>query len=145
MKMKYTFTSSSEAETLAVGQKILAVCKNRKIFGISGELGAGKTTLVKAFCELLNVQDAVKSPTFSLVNEYQSSAEKVFHFDFYRIRRIEEAYDLGFEEYLDSGAWCFIEWPEEVEALIPPEAVHLRIQSEGGNQRLFEVEFEEIA
>ena len=145
MNTRHSFSTGSEAETRLLGEKLLSICKNRKIFAIFGELGAGKTTLVKAFCEALKVEDAVKSPTFSLVNEYQGMSERVFHFDFYRIKGITEAYDLGFEEYLDSGAWCFIEWPEQVEELIPYEAVHIRITSGAGDRRIFELEFEEAA
>jgi tRNA threonylcarbamoyladenosine biosynthesis protein TsaE len=138
--MAVHFHSQSEAETVEIGKNILEVCKNRKIFAIFGELGAGKTMLVKAFCAALKVPDAVKSPTFSLVNEYQGPLGSVYHFDFYRIRKQEEAYDIGIEEYLDSGAWCFIEWPERIPDLIPEEAVKIRITAEGNNLRTFEVE-----
>lgn len=85
-----------------------------------GSMGAGKTTLIKAVCEALGVEDTVTSPTFALVNEYSTAnGEPVFHFDFYRIECLEEAYDLGYEEYFYSGRLCLVEWPEKIDALIP--------------------------
>ncbi len=85
-----------------------------------GSMGAGKTTLIKAVCEALGVEDTVTSPTFALVNEYSTAnGEPVFHFDFYRIEYLEEAYDLGYEEYFYSGRLCLVEWPEKIDALIP--------------------------
>jgi tRNA threonylcarbamoyladenosine biosynthesis protein TsaE len=135
-----SFESNSVQETEAVATGILDFCKNRKIFAIYGELGAGKTTLVRAICGILKVEDQVKSPTFSLVNEYQGAGQTVYHFDFYRIRKVSEAWDIGFVEYLDSGCFCFVEWPEIVEELLPPDAVRIRIHSDSGNKRIFEVE-----
>lgn len=100
----------------------------RKVFAFYGPMGVGKTTFIKAVCEQLQVDDAITSPTFAIVNEYQTrQGMPVFHFDFYRIRKIEEVYDMGYEDYLYSGALCFIEWPELVEDLLPADvvAVHL--------------------
>lgn len=95
-----------------------------------GKMGAGKTTFIKAVCEELGITDVVNSPTFSIVNEYRAdeSGRLVYHFDFYRINRIEEAYDLGYEDYFYSGAVCLIEWPELIEELLPAEAVRVRIE-----------------
>ena len=112
-----------------LAKELLNHAKNSRILAIRGNLGAGKTSLVKSLCNALNVEEAVSSPTFSLVNEYQvPSGDAVFHFDFYRIEDETEAMDMGFEEYLYSGNWCFIEWPEMVESLLPEQCVQVAIQ-----------------
>ena len=106
------------------------------VFAFSGEMGAGKTTFIKAICEALGVEDVINSPTFSIVNEYRSqSGELIYHFDFYRIDKIEEAYDFGYEDYLYSGALCFIEWPEKILDLLPPDHVTVTIQINEDNSR----------
>ena len=97
-----------------------------RVFAFYGAMGAGKTTFIKALCEALGVTDQVTSPTFAIVNEYQGR-ETVYHFDFYRIKRLEEAYDLGFEEYCYSGRLCLIEWPELIEELLPDDTVRVTI------------------
>ncbi len=96
-----------------------------RIFALSGELGAGKTTFVSEFCQQLGVQDAVSSPTFGIVNEYQLEEEPVFHIDCYRLRNIEEALDIGIEDYLAQAAYCFIEWPDVIAELLPADVVSL--------------------
>lgn len=130
-----TFRTQSPGETAKLAQHLLATCKNSRIFAIFGDLGAGKTLLVQALCEALGVTDTVKSPTFSIVNEYHYPEGKVYHFDFYRIKNVEEAFDLGYEEYFDSGDYCFIEWPEMIEILLPEEYTEIRIEVEGENER----------
>jgi tRNA threonylcarbamoyladenosine biosynthesis protein TsaE len=91
-------------------------------------MGAGKTTLIKTICSELGVGDIVQSPSFAIINEYKTlGAESVFHFDFYRIRKLEEVFDLGYEEYIFSGSYCFIEWPEMMEALLPEEVIKVSI------------------
>ena len=94
------------------------------VFAFYGKMGAGKTTFIKALCKLLGVEDEVNSPTFAIINEYrsQTTAKLIYHFDFYRIKKLEEVYDLGYEDYFYSGALCFIEWPELVEELLPLDA-----------------------
>jgi tRNA threonylcarbamoyladenosine biosynthesis protein TsaE len=98
-----------------------------KVFAFYGEMGAGKTTFVKAICEELGVEDVITSPTFAIVNEYEAHDQSIFHFDFYRIKRLEEVYDMGYEDYFYSGALCFIEWPELIEDLLPEDAVKVII------------------
>ena len=107
------------------------------VFAFYGKMGAGKTTFIKAVCEALGVTDVVNSPTFSIVNEYRSdtTGELIYHFDFYRIQRLEEVYDMGYEEYFYSGALCFIEWPELVEALLPGDAVKVTIEEQPDGSR----------
>jgi tRNA threonylcarbamoyladenosine biosynthesis protein TsaE len=101
-----------------------------------GEMGAGKTTLIKAICGALGVHSLMTSPTFSIVNEYNSDHGGVFyHFDFYRLKNEEEAYDIGVEEYLDSGRVCFIEWPERISSLLPPSRFELHIEITSPTQR----------
>ena len=99
------------------------------VFAFYGGMGAGKTTFIKAVCEELGVEDVVTSPTFAIVNEYRSetSGELIYHFDFYRIKKLEEVYDMGYEDYFYSGATCFIEWPELVEELLPEDAVKVSV------------------
>ena len=109
------------------------------VFAFYGKMGAGKTTFVKAVCEELGVDDVITSPTFSIVNEYRSgdTGELIYHFDFYRVKKIEEVYDMGFEDYFYSGALCFIEWPEMIAPLLPEDTVQVRIEvQENGNRIL---------
>ena len=109
------------------------------VFAFYGKMGAGKTTFIKAVCEELGVSDVITSPTFAIVNEYRSdlAGELIYHFDFYRIKKLEEVYDIGYEDYFYSGAVCFIEWPELVEELLPGNTVKVTIEeTEDGARRL---------
>lgn len=109
------------------------------VFAFYGSMGAGKTTFIKAVCEELGVEDVITSPTFAIVNEYRSeeTGELIYHFDFYRIKKLEEVYDMGYEDYFYSGALCFIEWPELIEELLPADAVRVWIEeTEGGKRRV---------
>ena len=109
-----------------------------KIFLFNAEMGIGKTTLIKEICYQLGVDDVISSPTYSLVNEYEGKNDSIiYHFDFYRIQHEEEAYDIGFEEYLDSDAWIFIEWPEKIINLLPENSSHIKISLlENGKRQL---------
>ena len=98
-------------------------------------MGAGKTTFIKAICEELGCQDVITSPTFAIVNEYSSDTTPIYHFDFYRIKKLEEVYDMGYEEYFYSGALCFIEWPELIEELLPDDAVRVNINEQEDGSR----------
>ena len=118
-----------------VAAAIIATAKNKTLL-FYGEMGVGKTTLIKEICKQLDVLDKISSPTFSLVNEYQTSKEEaVFHFDFYRITMEEEAFDMGIEEYLYNNDWCLIEWPQNVENLLPLEAVEIHLTTIENGQR----------
>ncbi|MBR2475471.1 MAG: tRNA (adenosine(37)-N6)-threonylcarbamoyltransferase complex ATPase subunit type 1 TsaE [Bacteroidaceae bacterium] len=110
------------------------------VFAFYGNMGAGKTTFIKAICEELGISEGVNSPTFAIVNEYRSdtTGELVYHFDFYRINKIEEVYDLGYEDYFYSGALCFLEWSEKVEELLPPETVMVTIKEVENSARMVE-------
>ena len=110
---------------------------DRRVFAFYGKMGAGKTTFIKALCKLLGVEDEVNSPTFAIINEYRSetTAELIYHFDFYRIKKLEEVYDLGYEDYFYSGALCFIEWPELVEELLPLDAKKVTITENSDGSR----------
>lgn len=114
---------------------------NNTVFAFYGKMGAGKTTFIKAVCECLGVtEDVITSPTFAIVNEYRSdSGELIYHFDFYRIKKLEEVYDMGYEDYFYSGAVCFIEWPELVEELLPSDAVKVTITEEADGCRLLKM------
>lgn len=127
-------------ETLPqAARRLLEAVGDRRVIAFYGKMGAGKTTLIKAVCQELGVRDTVTSPTFAIVNEYRSetTARPIYHFDFYRIRRMEEAYDLGYEEYIYSGDLCLIEWPEMIEPLLPDATVTVNIEeAESGKRRV---------
>jgi len=111
-----------------IARKILLTFKGRRIFAFSGSMGTGKTTIINYLCKELGVLDFTVSPSFSLVNEYRTrEGETVYHFDFYRINDIKEAFDMGYEEYFYSGHYCFIEWPEKIMELLPEDCVYIRI------------------
>ncbi|MEO6520157.1 MAG: tRNA (adenosine(37)-N6)-threonylcarbamoyltransferase complex ATPase subunit type 1 TsaE [Mucilaginibacter sp.] len=118
-----------------VAQKLLAVIGDQKIFLFHGDMGAGKTTLIKELCKELGVTDNVTSPTFSLVNEYTIPTGKIYHFDFYRLKNQTEALDMGCEEYFYSGDYCFIEWPTMIPDLIPDGHINISIKVLSGTER----------
>lgn len=130
--MELDFGTHSLRDLQKVAGKILDSHGESRVFAFSGGMGAGKTTLIQALCRVLGVDDFAVSPSFSLVNEYRDhSGNPVYHFDFYRINEVREVYDMGYEEYFYSGAYCFIEWPEKITELLPPDCVYIRIE-EGG-------------
>ncbi len=120
---------SSLSELDAIASELLEQCKDKRLFALFGPMGAGKTTFTQAICRQLGVIDQVSSPTFAIINEYRTAGgDAVYHFDFYRIKIIEEAMDIGYEQYFFSGSYCFIEWPEKIEELLPEGCVNVHIE-----------------
>jgi len=125
----------------SVAKDFLKLIGDSKIIAFYGAMGAGKTTFIKALCDVLGVQDTVNSPTFAIVNEYtDDEGNPIYHFDCYRIKKIEEAYDLGYDQYFFSGNYCFIEWPEMLEELLPEDTkkVNITERKDGGRDVLFD-------
>ena len=118
-------------------RKLLDQAKGKRIYAFYGAMGAGKTTIIKALCEYLGAADLVSSPTFTLVNEYRTTGgESMYHIDFYRIKKHDEVFDFGIEEYLTGEKYCFMEWPELVEDILPEETVRVRISVEENEERM---------
>lgn len=119
----------------------LAAMDDRTVFAFHGQMGAGKTTFIKAICEELGVEDVINSPTFAIINEYRSetTGELIYHFDFYRINKLSEAEDIGTEDYFYSGALCFIEWPKKIEDLLPGDVVEVTIKENPDGTRTVEI------
>jgi tRNA threonylcarbamoyladenosine biosynthesis protein TsaE len=129
----------NESKLNDAAQSILNFANNERLFLFQGEMGAGKTTLIKSLCLQLGMLENVSSPTYSLVNEYLFPNGKIFHFDFFRIKTETEAFDLGFEEYLSSGEYCFIEWPEMIPNLWPLNFIEIKIVEVEGKARKISV------
>lgn len=129
------YSCSDISQLPEVAEKLISDAGAHKVFLFYGEMGAGKTTLIKEICKILGVEDIVTSPTFTIVNEYlNSGGETLYHFDFYRIKSETEAYDLGYENYFYSGSYCFIEWPEKIASLLPEKSAVVMITTEGENR-----------
>jgi len=127
----------SESELLNAAKEFISQNEKNKIFAFYGKMGAGKTTFIKEICKYLGSTDTITSPTFAIVNEYNSTLYgKIFHFDFYRVEKQEEVYDLGYEEYLFNNNYCFIEWPERIENLLPPETIKVTIAENNDKSRI---------
>lgn len=141
-----TITIQSLETIREAAREFVSQIGDRRVFAFYGKMGAGKTTFVKAICEELGVVDVITSPTFAIVNEYSLTSHllpltsTIFHFDFYRIKKLEEVYDMGYEEYFYSGSLCFIEWPELIESLLPDDAVRVSIEEQPDGTRLVKCE-----
>jgi len=132
--MSLKFIIRKEEELCAVAKMILEKY-NSKIFLFYGEMGVGKTSFIKKFCKELRVSDIVSSPTFSIVNQYSNvNDEIIYHFDFYRTEKKEEVFDIGYEEYLFSSSYCFIEWPEKIEDLLPTNYLKINMKLDDNNR-----------
>ncbi len=135
-----TFRIENLQEIRETAKDFLDHFRKNRIFAFYGPLGSGKTTFIKALCKELQAEDNISSPTFSIINEYSSESNgEIYHFDFYRLEKQEEVYDLGYEEYFYSGKFCFIEWPELVKDILPEGTIHIRIQPNTSSIRLLKV------
>lgn len=119
-------------------QQFIREMGDSRVFAFYGKMGAGKTTFIKAICEELGVEDVITSPTFAIVNEYEAPDTTIYHFDFYRIKKLEEVYDMGYEDYFYGGGLCFIEWPELIEELLPEDALRITITEQSDGSRIVE-------
>lgn len=123
-----------------VAREFLELVGDKRIFAMHGAMGVGKTTFVKAICEEMGVEDTINSPTFAIVNEYHTAKEDIiFHFDFYRIDDVQEAYDFGYEDYFYSNAMCFIEWPEKIDSILPNNTVEVHFKEEADGSRSIQI------
>ncbi len=128
MEKKYRHVSRGVHDLGPIAVSLLEAFPENRVFALYGEMGAGKTTFIKALCQVLQVEDTVSSPTFAIVNVYKTRTDSlVNHFDCYRMKSVEEAFDIGYEDYFYGGDYCFVEWPEVIEALIPGDAVRVSI------------------
>lgn len=134
------FIVDQVADLAAAAERMIAQYPQERIFLFYGHMGAGKTTFINALCAALEVQDSTSSPTFSIVNEYASAHGPLFHFDFYRLKDESEALDLGYEEYFYSGNYCFVEWPEKIENLLPSHYLKITIEAIDNQSRSITVE-----
>ncbi len=135
------FSAQTENDLLPVVQHLASLVQQHTVFTFTGNLGAGKTTLIKHFCRHLSVTGNISSPTFGLVNEYETAnGNTIYHFDCYRMKSPAEAYDIGFEEYIDSGNICLIEWPEIIEEFLPLNYISINIMLLPNGDRQFEVQ-----
>ncbi|WP_319479845.1 tRNA (adenosine(37)-N6)-threonylcarbamoyltransferase complex ATPase subunit type 1 TsaE [uncultured Draconibacterium sp.] len=133
----YSKKINSLDELEIAAKEIITAFSDDRVFAFYGKMGAGKTTFIQSICRALGSDDNVTSPTFSLINEYNTAdLDSIFHFDFYRIKDIEEAYDLGYEDYIYSGNYCLIEWPEMIESLLPEKMVEVKIEVQDDDTRL---------
>ena len=139
--MKRTIHITSESELPQVAAAVLEATGRRTVVALRGEMGAGKTTLIREIVAALGSTDTVTSPTFAIVNQYRGKQRRnIYHFDFYRIEDLREAYDFGYEEYFYSGDLCLVEWPEKIERLLPENVVTVRIAVDSETSRTYEIE-----
>lgn len=134
-----TITIQSPETIQESAKEFVANMGDANVFAFYGSMGAGKTTFIKAICKELGVDDVITSPTFAIVNEYTGKDTTIYHFDFYRIKRMEEVYDMGYEDYIYSDAICFMEWPELIEPLLPEDVVKVNITEQPDGTREVEI------
>lgn len=144
MMMGNEFVAPARKDLNRVARELIKLAGDLRLVAFYGEMGVGKTTMIQSVCHLLGVKTEVTSPTFALVNEYPvPGSDPVFHFDFYRINQIAEALDFGIDEYFGSGCWCFMEWPEKVEELLPPERVRVYLVEQPDASRRIRIQLPE--
>ncbi len=136
-----TFTIDSLENIDQVARRFINRYKDHRIMAFYGDMGVGKTTFIKALCKAMNIEDEANSPSFAIVNEYHSKDDEIiiYHFDFYRLKSIEEALDIGYEEYIYSGNYCFMEWPEKIEPILPDERLDIFIKENENGTRSIDV------
>lgn len=138
--MEHLFTISSEDKIDKVAEDFLPLLKNHKVVAFYGEMGAGKTTFIKSLCRRMGVEGPVTSPSFAIVNEYAAQDGKIiFHFDFYRLKNVEEVFDMGYEDYFFSNHVCLIEWPEKVADFLPSDRLDVLITADSNGKRSLKV------
>lgn len=136
--MDFVVKNLSDLDTVA--QKFIEKMDDKNVYAFYGEMGVGKTTFIKAICKALGVKETITSPTFAIINEYKKGDDKpIFHFDFYRIKNLEEVFDFGYEDYFYSENLCFIEWPELVETLLPNDVTKVQITVGNNEERLISI------
>ena len=141
---EYTIKIKGLEDYPVAAREFIGQMQGARIFAFYGKMGSGKTTLIKSICEELGVEDSINSPTFAIVNEYEDREHRtIFHFDFYRIKSLEEVYNMGYEEYVYSDAICFMEWPELIEELLPEETTKVYIEENGQGEREVRILFNE--
>ncbi len=141
---EHTIRIKGLEEYQQAAREFISQMQGARIFAFYGKMGSGKTTLIKSICEELGVEDSINSPTFAIVNEYEDRERRtIFHFDFYRIKSLEEVYNMGYEEYVYSDAICFMEWPELIEELLPEETTKVYIEENGQGEREVRILFNE--
>lgn len=139
--MKKEFVITSTDNIVEVAEEFINYFKDNRLFAFKGKMGAGKTTFIKALCEVLKVKDTVCSPTFAIVNVYLTeNEEEIYHFDFYRLNSPSQAFDIGIEEYFYSGNYCFMEWAENIEELIPEDCLWVEIEEMEDKSRRLSIE-----
>jgi tRNA threonylcarbamoyladenosine biosynthesis protein TsaE len=134
---------ASLSDIRLAAQSFIQMMGDHTVFAFYGEMGTGKTTFIKAICEELGVKEVINSPTFAIVNEYRSETDElIYHFDFYRINKIEEAFDFGYEDYFYCGALCFIEWPEKIDEILPNDCVSVHIITNSDGSRTVDIKIQ---
>lgn len=140
--MKKEFVITSTDNIVEVAEEFINYFKDNRLFAFKGKMGAGKTTFIKALCEVLKVKDTVCSPTFAIVNVYLTeNEEEIYHFDFYRLNSPSQAFDIGIEEYFYSGNYCFMEWAENIEELVPEDCLWVEIEEREDKSRRLRIEY----
>ena len=141
---EYTIKIKGLEDYPQAAREFIGQMQGARVFAFYGKMGSGKTTLIKSICEELGVEDSINSPTFAIVNEYEDREHRtIFHFDFYRIKSLEEVYNMGYEEYVYSDAICFMEWPELIEELLPEETTKVYLEENGQGEREVRILFNE--